>query len=382
MRSVAVLGATGSIGVQALDVIARSPDLEVVALSAHRDVDGLVAAARATGVRHVALVDPGAADRAARELDGVVVLCGEGGVEDVIAASGADLVLNAIVGAAGLRATLAAFAAGADVALANKESLVAGGELVLAAARTSGRRLLPVDSEHSALAQCLEGAEPGAVTGLVITASGGPFRGRRRDELGDVTAADALAHPTWSMGQKITIDSATLMNKGLEVIEAHHLFGVPYDAIEVVVHPQSIVHGMVRFRDGALLAHAGVPDMRVPISWALTHPHRGPTEVAPLDLSAPLSLEFEPPDLATFRCLALAREAGVAGGTAPCVLNAANEVAVRGFLDGRIGFLDIAGVVEDALAQVPPEPVESLEQVLDADRRARSAAAGAGVAAA
>jgi len=382
MRSVAVLGATGSIGVQALDVIARSPDLEVVALSAHRDVDGLVAAARATGARHVALVDPGAADRAARELDGVVVLCGEGGVEDVIAASGADLVLNAIVGAAGLRATLAAFAAGADVALANKESLVAGGELVLAAAGTSGRLLLPVDSEHSALAQCLEGAEPGAVTGLVITASGGPFRGRRREELGDVTAADALAHPTWSMGQKITIDSATLMNKGLEVIEAHHLFGVPYDAIEVVVHPQSIVHGMVRFRDGALLAHAGVPDMRVPISWALTHPHRGPTDVPPLDLSAPLSLEFEPPDLATFRCLALAREAGVAGGTAPCVLNAANEVAVRGFLDGRIGFLDIAGVVEDALAQVPPEPVESLEQVLDADRRARSAAAGAGVAAA
>jgi 1-deoxy-D-xylulose-5-phosphate reductoisomerase len=291
-------------------------------------------------------------------------------------------VLNAIVGAAGLRATLAAFAADADVALANKESLVAGGELVLAAAHASGRLLLPVDSEHSALAQCLDGAEPGAVTGLVITASGGPFRGRRRDQLGEVTASDALAHPTWSMGQKITIDSATLMNKGLEVIETHHLFGVPYDAIEVVVHPQSIVHGMVRFRDGALLAHAGVPDMRVPISWALTHPHRGPTNVAPLDLSAPLSLEFEPPDLATFRCLALAREAGVAGGTAPCVLNAANEVAVRGFLDGRIGFLDIAGVVEDALAQVPPEPVESLEQVLDADRRARSAAAGAGVAAA
>src|SRR6476619_3571354 len=232
MRSVAVLGATGSIGVQALDVIARSPDLEVVALSAHRDVDGLVAAARATGARHVALVDPGAADRAARELDGVVVLCGEGGVEDVIAASGADLVLNAIVGAAGLRATLAAFAAGAAVG-------------------TSGRLLLPVDSEHSALAQCLEGAEPGAVTGLVITASGGPFRGRRREELGDVTAADALAHPTWSMGQKITIDSATLMNKGLEVIEAHHLFGVPYDAIEVVVHPQSIVHSLITLCDGA-----------------------------------------------------------------------------------------------------------------------------------
>jgi 1-deoxy-D-xylulose-5-phosphate reductoisomerase len=382
MRSVAVLGATGSIGVQALDVIARNPELEVVGLSAHRDAAGLVAAARTTGVGQVALVDPGAADRAARELDGVAVLRGQDGVDELIAACGADLVLNAIVGAAGLRATLAAFAAGADVALANKESLVAGGELVLAAAHAAGRRLLPVDSEHSALAQCLEGAAPGAVTGLVITASGGPFRGRRREELGDVTAADALAHPTWSMGPKITIDSATLMNKGLEVIEAHHLFGVPYDAIEVVVHPQSIVHGMVRFRDGALLAHAGVPDMRVPISWALTHPHRGPTEVPTLDLSAPLSLEFEPADVATFRCLGLAREAGVAGGTAPCVLNAANEVAVQAFLDGRIGFLEIAGVVEEALAQVPAEPVLSLEQVLDADRRARTAAAGAGVAAA
>jgi 1-deoxy-D-xylulose-5-phosphate reductoisomerase len=382
MRSVAVLGATGSIGAQALDVIAHNPDLRVSGLSAHRDADGLIAAARATGVRHVALVDAAAADIAARELDGVTVLRGEDGVDELIAASGADLVLNAIVGAAGLRATLAAFAAGADVALANKESLVAGGELVLGAALAVGRRLLPVDSEHSALAQCLEGAPPGAVTGLVITASGGPFRGRRLEELASVTAADALAHPTWRMGEKITIDSATLMNKGLEVIEAHHLFGIAYDAIEVVVHPQSVVHGMVRFRDGAVLAHAGVPDMRVPISWALTHPDRGATDVASLDLSQPLNLEFEPPDLATFRCLVLAREAGMAGGTAPCVLNAANEVAVRAFLDGHLGFLDIAGVVEEALAQVPPEPVVSLEQVLDADRRARSAAAGAGAAAA
>ena len=382
MRSVAVLGATGSIGRQALDVIAESPDLRACALSANRDADGLVAAARASGAPHVALVDPDAADTAARALDGATVLRGEAGVEELIAASGADLVLNAIVGAAGLRATLAAFAAGADVALANKESLVAGGELVLAACSASGMRLLPVDSEHSALAQCLEGAAPGAVTGLVITASGGPFRGRRRDELTDVTPAEALAHPTWSMGEKITIDSATLMNKGLEVIEAHHLFGIPYEAVEVVVHPQSIVHGMVRFRDGALLAHAGLPDMRVPISWALTHPRRGPTTVAPLDLSAPLSLDFEPADVATFRCLALAREAGMAGGTAPSVLNAANEIAVRAFLDGRIGFLHIAAVVEEALTQVPAEPVVSLEQVLDADRRARAAAAGAGAAAA
>src|SRR3954447_23198470 len=214
MRSVAVLGATGSIGRQALDVIAESPDLRACALSANRDAVGLVAAARATGARHVALVDPDAAGEAARELDGVTVLRGEAGVEELIAASGADLVLNAIVGAAGLRATLAAFTAGADVALANKESLVAGGELVLNAAAASERRLLPVDSEHSALAQCLEGAAPGAVTGIVITASGGPFRGRRRDELRDATAAEALAHPTWSMGEKITIDSATLMNKG------------------------------------------------------------------------------------------------------------------------------------------------------------------------
>jgi 1-deoxy-D-xylulose-5-phosphate reductoisomerase len=382
MRSVAVLGATGSIGRQALDVIAESPGLRACALSANRDADGLVAAARATGARHVALADPDAAGAAARELEGVTVLRGDAGVEELIAASGADLVLNAIVGAAGLRATLAAFAAGADVALANKESLVAGGELVLNAAAASERRLLPVDSEHSALAQCLEGAAPGAVTGIVITASGGPFRGRRRDELADVTAAEALAHPTWSMGEKITIDSATLMNKGLEVIEAHHLFGIPYEAVEVVVHPQSIVHGLVRFRDGALLAHAGLPDMRVPISWALTHPHRASTAVQSLDLSAPLSLDFEPADVATFRCLALAREAGMAGGTAPCVLNAANEVAVRAFLDGRIGFLDIAAVVEEALGQVAPEPVTSLEQVLDADRRARAAAAGAGAAAA
>ena len=380
MRSVAVLGATGSIGRQALDVIAGSPDLRACALSANRDADGLAAAARAADVPLVALVDSDAAARAARDLDGGTrVLPGEDGVEELIAESGADLVLNAIVGAAGLRATLAAFAAGADVALANKESLVAGGELVLAAAAASGKRLLPVDSEHSALAQCLEGAPPGAVTGIVITASGGPFRGRRRDELTDVTAAEALAHPTWSMGEKITIDSATLMNKGLEVIEAHHLFGIAYD---VVVHPQSIVHGMVRFRDGALLAHAGLPDMRVPISWALTHPHRASTTVESLDLSAPLSLDFEPADVATFRCLILAREAGRAGGTAPCVLNAANEVAVRAFLDGRIGFLDIAAVVEETLEQVPSEPVASLEQVLDADRRARAAAAGAGAAAA
>ena len=381
MRSVAVLGATGSIGAQALDVIAARPDLRACALSAHRDAAGLAAAARATGARLVALSDPDAAADAP-EIDGVTTFTRDRAVADLIEASGADLVLNAIVGAAGLRATLAAFAAGADVALANKESLVAGGELVLAAQRASGRLLIPVDSEHSALAQCLAGAGPETVTGLVITASGGPFRGRRREELAGVTAAEALAHPTWSMGRKITIDSATLMNKGLEVIEGHHLFAIPYDAIEVVVHPQSIVHGMVRFRDGALLAHVGNPDMRVPISWALTHPAREATVVPTLDLTSALTLGFEPVDAGTFRCLALAREAGIAGGTAPCILNAANEVAVHAFLDGRIGFLDIAAVVEEALERVPAEPLESLDQVLEADRRARAAAAGAGAAAA
>jgi 1-deoxy-D-xylulose-5-phosphate reductoisomerase len=233
--------------------------------------------------------------------------------------------------------------------------------------------MLPVDSEHSALAQCLEGAAEGAVTGIVITASGGPFRGRSAEALAEVTVADALAHPTWSMGAKITIDSATLMNKGLEVIEAHHLFGIAYDDIEVVVHPQSIVHGMARFRDGALIAHVGHPDMRVPISWALTYPRRSATPVPALDLSRPLRLDFEPPDEGVFRCLALARQAGREGGTAPCVLNAANEVAVGAFLAGTVGFPDIADLVEHALERVPADPLESLEQVLDADRRAREA---------
>jgi 1-deoxy-D-xylulose-5-phosphate reductoisomerase len=372
MRSVAVLGATGSIGTQALEIVGAHPDLEACALAAHSDHAGLVAAAARHGVGRIALVDADAA-AAARQAFAGEVLEGAEGVERLVAASSADIVLNAIVGAAGLRATLATFAAGADLALANKESLVAGGELVTEAHARSGRRMLPVDSEHSALAQCLEGAAEGAVTGIVITASGGPFRGRSAEALAEVTVADALAHPTWSMGAKITIDSATLMNKGLEVIEAHHLFGIAYDDIEVVVHPQSIVHGMARFRDGALIAHVGHPDMRVPISWALTYPQRSATPVPALDLSRPLRLDFEPPDVGVFRCLALARQAGREGGTAPCVLNAANEVAVGAFLAGTVGFPDIADLVEHALERVPADPLESLEQVLDADRRAREA---------
>jgi 1-deoxy-D-xylulose-5-phosphate reductoisomerase len=375
MRSVAVLGATGSIGRQALAVVAAHPGLRAVALAAGADGEALAAAARDHGVTRIALHDRDAAAATRASFAGDV-LEGPEGVEELAAASGADVVLNAVVGSAGLRATIGALASGADLALANKESLVAAGELVTAAAAASGSVILPVDSEHSALAQCLAGAARETVTGIVLTASGGPFRGRRRAELAAATPAEALAHPTWRMGAKITIDSATLMNKGLEVIEAHHLFGIGYERIEVVVHPQSIVHGMVRLRDGAVLAHAGLPDMRVPISWALTHPDRAATGVDPLDLSAPLRLDFEPVDTAAFGCLALARRAGEAGGTAPCVLNAANEVAVAAFLAGAIGFPDIAAIVERTLERMPVEALESIEQVLDVDRSARALATG------
>src|SRR6478752_146912 len=280
-----------------------------------------------------------------------------------------DLVLNAVVGFAGLAPTMWALERGITLALANKESLVAAGDLALAAQERGGGALIPVDSEHSALFQCALAGEPES---LVLTASGGPFRGRSRDELADITPEQALAHPTWTMGAKITIDSATLANKGLEVIEAHFLFGLPYDRIEVVVHPTSIVHGLVRFRDGAAIAHLGLPDMRVPISYALTYPDRAQTPVPTLDLTAG-PLEFFEPDTDTFRLLALAREAGERGGTYPCAFNAANEVAVAAFLDGRIGFLDIAGSVEDALDRTDGAPARDLDELLEADLRARGA---------
>jgi 1-deoxy-D-xylulose-5-phosphate reductoisomerase len=369
MRTVAILGATGSVGRQALEIVRRNPDLRLVGLAADGAADELVAAATELGAGSVALADPAAADRARTLFSGDVL-----GVIDLVGRVRADVVLNAIVGAAGLEATMAALEAGSDLALANKESLVAGGELVTAAVRQSGRLLLPVDSEHSALQQCLDGAPSETIESLVLTASGGPFRGWTRRQLAEVTPAQALAHPTWSMGAKITIDSATLMNKGLELIEAHHLFGLPYDRIEVVVHPQSIVHGMARFRDGALIAHVGLPDMRVPISYALTYPARAATAAPRLDLSMPFALEFEPPDLDTFRGLALARQAGEAGGTAPCALNAANEVAVAAFLAGGCGFLQIADTVEAVLEAIEVEPLASVAQVLAADARARELA--------
>ncbi len=379
MKRVVILGATGSIGVQALDVASANPELEVVALAANASAEELCAAAAAHGVRRIALADP----LAVPVFDGEV-LTGPAGIVRLVEESGADVVLNAIVGAAGLDASLAALCCGADLALANKESLVAGGSLVLEALARSSGVLLPVDSEHSALMQCLAGEPAEALESVVLTASGGPFRGRSAGDLADVTPADALAHPTWAMGAKITVDSATLMNKGLEVIEAHFLFGLDYDRIEVVVHPQSIVHGMARFRDGSLIAHVGYPDMRVPISYALSYPARAATTAPTLDLSRPFALEFEPPDVATFRCLGLARAAGEAGGTAPAVLNAANEEAVAAFLAGRVGFQDIAALVEDALETCPPEPIDSIEVVRAADASARDRvrtrlSAGAGV---
>jgi 1-deoxy-D-xylulose-5-phosphate reductoisomerase len=276
-----------------------------------------------------------------------------------------------LVGSAGLAPTVAALGEGIDVALANKESLVVGGELVMQLAEATGARVLPVDSEHSALFQLLRNEQPGAAERLVLTASGGPFRGRDAESLRSVTVEEALAHPTWNMGGKITIDSATLMNKGLEVIEARHLFGFAYERMGVVIHPESIVHAIVHLNDGASLAHLGYPDMRVPISYALHFPERADVEVETLDLAAVGRLTFEPPDFETFRCLALARDAAVAGGTAPCTLNAANEVAVHAFLAGRLGFLDIARVIEGALEASDPQPVRSFEDLYETDGEAR-----------
>jgi 1-deoxy-D-xylulose-5-phosphate reductoisomerase len=375
MRRVLVLGSTGSIGTQALQIVERSAELAVVGLSAERSWERLVEQARAHGVRRVALADPDAAARAAEAWTEGEVLAGAEGLVRLVVESEAQLVLNALVGAAGLGPTVATLGEGIDLALANKESLVVGGELVTQLAEATGAQVVPVDSEHSALHQLIAGEAPGTVERLVLTASGGPFRGRARSELEDVTVEQALAHPTWDMGGKITIDSATLMNKGLELIEAHHLFGTPYERIDVVVHAQSIVHALVHLCDGATLAHLGYPDMRVPISYALHHPDRVDVPVPQLDLAAVGELTFEPVDVEAFPCLRLARAAAEAGGTAPCVLNAANEVAVHAFLGGRLRFTGIPAVIERALELLGSEPVHSFESLYEADRAAREAAA-------
>ena len=346
MKRIALLGATGSIGRQALEIVEAHPGLEL--------------AAAASG---------------SQPIDGLAPLTQVGGdLTKLLERAQPDLVLNAVVGFAGLRATLWCLEHGVDLALANKESLVAGGELATEAHRRGGGLLLPVDSEHSALHQCLEGRAAETVHSVVLTASGGPFRGRTRDDLADVTPEEALAHPTWNMGPKITVDSATLANKGLELIEAHFLFDLPYDRIEVAIHPTSVVHALVRFRDGAALAHLGYPDMRVPISYALTYPERAATPLPALDLASGLTLEFSAPDLDTFPLLALAREAGRRGGTYPCAYNAANEVAVAAFLAGRLPFLGIAEVVEEALAAADGAPARDLDELEEADAAARRVA--------
>ncbi len=343
-----MLGATGSIGRQALEIIAAHPQLEVCALSS--GVQPLDALAARHGVGHTQV---------------------GGDPTGLLEASCPDLVLNAVVGFAGLPATLWALERGVDLALANKESLVAAGELALAAWKRGGGRLLPVDSEHSAVFQCLEGRNLDSVDSLVLTGSGGPFRGFTRADLDGVTTEQALAHPTWRMGPKITIDSATLANKGLELIEAHFLFDIPYGRIEVVLQPTSIVHALVRLRDGGALAHLGYPDMRVPIAFALTYPERAETPVPALDFASGLVLEFQSPDVETFPLLSLAREAGEGGGTLPCAFNAANEVAVRRFLEGALPFLGIADVVGAVLAEADGAPARDLEDLVAADTEAR-----------
>jgi 1-deoxy-D-xylulose-5-phosphate reductoisomerase len=347
VKRIALLGATGSIGRQALEIIDAHPELELVAAAS-----------------------------GSQQIDGVAPLTQVGGdLTQLLERAKPDLVLNAVVGFAGLPATLWALEHGVDLALANKESLVAAGDLALAAQERGGGRLIPVDSEHSAAFQCLEGRDGDQVHSLVLTASGGPFRGRTRGELEDVTPAEALAHPTWNMGPKITVDSATLANKGLELIEAHFLFRLGYEQIEVVVHPSSTVHALVRFRDGASLAHLGYPDMRVPISYALTYPERAATPVPPLDLSSGVTLEFHAPDIETFPLLELARRAGEQGGNAPCIFNAANEVAVAAFLEGRLPFLGIGEVVADALDTIEGAPARDLEELIAVDAAARRHAA-------
>ncbi|MCW2955559.1 MAG: 1-deoxy-D-xylulose 5-phosphate reductoisomerase [Thermoleophilia bacterium] len=384
-RRVVLLGSTGSIGEQALDVLAaaRGSDdpLQLVGLSAGTSFRAVVRQASAYDVQVIHMADAAASAQAQAvlgraSLDGDIHVAGS--VDALLERAQPDLVLNAVVGFAGLEATLAALERGIDVALANKESLVAAGDLCLDVAHRTGASIIPVDSEHSALQQCLADSRPEEIESLVLTASGGPFRGKVRADLADVTVEQALAHPTWQMGGKISIDSATLMNKGLELIEAMVLFDCAESAIETIIHPDSIVHALVRHRDGSMLAHLGWPDMRVPIAWALHHPVRPEVAARPLELADMPSLSFSEPDLETFRCLALARAAARAGGGAPCVLNAANEVAVGAFLDGRIGFLQIADVVEQALEAVEaPEAPDSLEAARELDGRGRAAAVAA-----
>jgi 1-deoxy-D-xylulose-5-phosphate reductoisomerase len=371
MKRVLILGSTGSIGRQAVEIVTSSDQLVLAGVSVHTSWRDAVVQAESLGSPPVAVTDPGAGAEAASGWDGTL-FTGPTAAMDLIAATEPDVVLNGMVGAAGLEPSVVALGAGIDLALANKESLVIGGELLVALAEATGASILPVDSEHSAIAQLMGGEDRAAVERIVLTASGGPFR--ERMDLSEVTVEEALDHPTWKMGGRITIDSATLMNKGLEMIEAHHLFDVSYDRIEVVVHPQSIVHSLIDLVDGASLAHLGHPDMRVPIAWALSHPDRTALPVRRLDLAEVGTLDFERPDIERFPCLELARAAGEKGGISPCVMNAADECAVEGFLKGNISFDRIPEIVERVLDDVGEGPARSFDELLAVDEASRERA--------
>jgi len=372
-RKIAILGATGSIGKSTLDLVERNPErFEVVAVTAATNSEALADIARRTGAKFAAVADEGRLTDLQERLSSTNcrTAAGEGALIEA-AGSAADLVIAAIVGCAGLRPVMAAVEAGKTVALANKEALVTAGSLMTEAASKSGATILPVDSEHNAIFQCLACSSKDSISKIILTASGGPFRTASAETIRDATPAQAVAHPNWSMGAKISVDSATMMNKGLELIEAHHLFSVPSDRIEIVIHPQSVVHSLVEFADGSVLAQLGSPDMRIPIAYALAWPQRMPTPAQRLDLPAIARLDFEAPDLERFPALKLAREALEKGGAAPIVLNAANETAVARFLRGSIGFTDIARLVERALEEdVSPAP-SSISEVLDIDRLTR-----------
>ena len=376
VRSVNILGATGSVGRSTLDLIARNRDhFAIEALTARRDVVGLAELARSFGARRAVIGDETCHGRLADALAGTdtEIMSGEAAIAEV-AGSGADWTMAAMVGTAGLKPVMRAIEAGGAVALANKESLVSAGALMTSAAAMRGTTILPVDSEHNAIFQCFDRARPGSVSRIILTASGGPFRCRSLAEMAMVTPAEAVAHPNWSMGAKISVDCATLMNKGLELIEAFHLFPLPPEALDVVVHPQSVIHSLVEYVDGSVLAQLGAPDMRIPIAFTLAWPERMETPCERLDLVRIGNLGFEAPDLDRFPCLALARHALSQGGAKPAILNAANEIAVASFLENRLGFLDIANVVGEVLAVYEPQAPASIDEVLEIDREARRAA--------
>jgi 1-deoxy-D-xylulose-5-phosphate reductoisomerase len=374
VKKIAILGCTGSIGKSTLDLIERSPEqFQVTALTAAVNVGALVDAARRTNAGLAVIADEARLHDLEDALQGSGCRAAAGPEALVEAVAGdADLVMAAIVGCAGLRPTMAAVEAGKTVALANKEALVTAGDLMTDAAKRSGAQLLPVDSEHNAIFQSLAGSRIEQVSRIILTASGGPFRMASSEEMRSATPAEAVAHPNWTMGAKISVDSATLMNKGLELIEAHYLFGLPSERIDILVHPQSVIHSLVEFIDGSVLAQLGSPDMRIPIAYALAWPDRMPTPAQRLDLAAIARLDFGEPDLERFPALRLAREALEEGGSAPAVLNAANEVAVATFLEGRIAFPDISKLVEIALQENDSQAPQSIEDVFEIDRKVRS----------